>query len=75
MAHYTGLVMHIDNELDFSRRRELETSIERQEGVSSAQFNDHRPHLMLIDYDADLISSGQILNSINQNNLQAERIS
>ena len=64
-----------DNDLDFSRRRALESNIEQQPGVSSAQFNDHRPHLMVIDYDSDLVSSIEILSQIHRNDLHAERIS
>lgn len=75
MSHNTGLVMHIDNDLDLQRRRELENTIERQTGVSSAHFNERRPHLMVIDYDSDLVSSSEILHRINSNNLQAARIS
>lgn len=74
MACSTGLVMHIDNDLDVARRRELEDTIRLTQGVSSAQFNERRPHLMVVEYDPQLISYHQIMREVACRNLHAERV-
>ncbi len=74
MARSTGLVMHIANELDMASRRELEDTIRLNQGVSSAQFNDRRPHLMVVEYDPEQISYHQILHEVACRNLHAERV-
>ena len=74
MACSTGLVMHIANDLDLARRRELEKSIEHHPGVTSAYFNERRPHLMVVEYDPQLVSYYQIMREVGSRNLQAERV-
>jgi hypothetical protein len=74
MPHATGLVMHISDNLDSGHRRELENSIQLQSGVSSAMFNQDRPHLMVVNYDPFQISSGQILAKLSSNKVHASRI-
>ncbi len=75
MPHATGLVMHISDNLDSGHRRKLENSIQLQSGVSSALFNQDRPHLMVVNYDPNQISSRQILAELSSNRVHASRIS
>lgn len=72
--HVTDMVMHIDNTLAEGSRRNIERTLTRSRGVIHAHFNERRPHLMLVSYDTDRISSFDIMSEINSQDLQAERV-
>lgn len=74
MSQLTGLVMHVDNNLSYGTRRELENRVMHHDGVSSARFNEARPHLMVVEYDPQQINSFEIMHEVNRNALHAERI-
>lgn len=75
MSQTAGLVMHIHNELNPTSRRELEASIMGHQGVTSAHFNDRRPHFMVVEYDPQLINSFEIMHQVNGGYLHAARVS
>lgn len=72
--HVTDMVMHIDNTLGEGSRRNIERTLSGSRGVIQAQFNERRPHLMLVSYDTDRISSFDIMSEINSQDLHAERV-
>jgi hypothetical protein len=67
--------MHIPNRLNAISRRELAAMIMRQPGVTSAYFNDNRPHFMVIEYDPQQINSFEIMHEVNGGYLHAARVS
>jgi len=74
MSHLSGLVMHIDNQLDYIERREVEDEILHETGVASAHFNENRPHLMVVEYDPTEVNYVEIMNCVNGGSVHAERI-
>jgi len=72
--HTTDMVMHVDETLAAGNRRDLERTITAQRGVLHAHFNEQRPHLMLVSYDRERISSFDILATMSGQHLCAERI-
>ena len=75
MERKTGLVLHVAGALANGRRRDIETTIARQEGVFDAHFSADKSRLMLVDYDPARISSFDILARVNAQNVHAARIS
>ncbi len=75
MPQTAGLVMHIPNRLSDISRRELELMIMHRPGVTSAHFNDQRPHFMVIEYDPQQINSFEIMHEVNGGYLHAARVS
>ena len=75
MPQTAGLVMHIPNRLSAVSRRELEAMIMHRQGVTSAHFNDKRPHFMVIEYDPQQINSFEIMYEVNGGYLHAARVS
>jgi hypothetical protein len=65
MVHTAGLVMHIPNRLSPVSRRELVAMILHRQGVTSAQFKDRRPQVMVIEYDPQQINSFEIMHEVN----------
>lgn len=74
LSHRIGLVLHIDDNVGESRRTDIEQALESEHGVSSAHFTDHRPHLMVVEYDPDETSSTSILQNVNRQSVHAELI-
>jgi len=74
MANLSGLVMHVDNNLDYIERREIEDELLHESGVTAAHFNEHRPHLMVVEYDPSEVNYMQIMTRVNHSNIHAERI-
>ncbi len=72
--HVTDMVMHIDNTLGEGSRRNIERTLSGSRGVIQAHFNERRPHLMLVSYDTDRISSFDIMTEISNQDLHAERV-
>jgi hypothetical protein len=73
--HITDMVMHVDESLTDIGRRHVERILTGQRGVLHAQFNEQRPHLMLVAYDTDRVTSFEILANLMGHHLCAERIS
>ena len=71
--HVTDMVMHIDNKLGESSRRNIEKALTSARGVIRANFNERRPHLMLVSYDTDSTSSFEILAQVAGQKLGVER--
>lgn len=72
--HVTDMVMHIDNTLGVDSRRNIEQALTGSRGIIQAQFNERRPHLMLVSYDTDSTSSFEILAQVTSQQLCAERV-
>lgn len=72
--HISDMVMHVDEELGESTRRNVERAITAHKGVIHAHFNERRPHLMLVKYDPGRTSSFDILAKVTGQRLGAERI-
>lgn len=68
------LVVHIDESLDNTHIYDLERDLILRDGVLSACVSDSHRHLMVVDYDADTISSGEIIAFVRGSGVHAELI-
>ena len=68
------VTMHIDEYVTHDDRERLRDQILQLNGVMSADHHDERPHLMVIEYNPDITSSYQFLETAKQNGLHAELI-
>jgi hypothetical protein len=66
--------MHIGNSLGADSRRNIERALAGNRGIIHAHFNDKRPHLMLVSYDTDSISSFEVMAQVTRQQLCAERV-
>lgn len=73
-VHAVGLVVHIDDTLGEQRRQDIELAMRQERGVVEAHFAERRPHLMVVEYDPDEISSTDILRDIHRQSVHAELI-
>ena len=73
-ARNVEIIVHVDEMLGETKRAELVNALEGIEGISSAEFCPLRWHLMLINYDRELLNSQQVLTGVVANNVHAELI-
>ncbi len=67
MIHKTvDVLVHVDEALDPAGQALLDFRVRQLDGVSSVRVPPHKPHLMLVEYDPDRLSSQQILASVRQ---------
>ncbi|MCW8853478.1 MAG: ATP-binding protein [Gammaproteobacteria bacterium] len=70
----TDIMLHIDEDLDKDHRNQLETYMRGQEGIVSLGYHDKRPHLMMVGYNPECITSMDILTSVQTQGVHAELI-
>ena len=68
------VMLHIDPETDHEEREYLRNIILKQNGVDAAAYHDEKPHLMIIEYDPDEVSSQQLLKVVLSRGIHAELV-
>jgi len=70
----TDVTLHIDEELEKNDLDIVEHDLRDNEGVLSVHRESNRPHLMLVEYNPDRVTSRHILNTVTSQGLHAELI-
>jgi len=70
----SNVTIHIDENLDISAFHDVEHNIEALAGVNTVVGTDKHPHLMIVDYDYQEISSQHILGALVGQGYHAELI-
>ena len=73
-AHTVEIIVHVDETLDEPGRADLVNSLQDINGISSAEFCPLRYHLMLINYDKNMLNSQEVLTGVVAQNIHAELI-
>ena len=73
-ANNVEIIVHVDETLGESRRGDLVEALQGIEGVKSAEFCPLRYHLMLVNYDREIINSQDVLVGVVSQNIHAELI-
>ena len=68
------VTLHIDEEIDIAMRETLRENLLHLRGVMAADSHKARPHLMIIEYDPDVIEAIKFLDLVKQRGLHAELI-
>lgn len=68
------VMLHIDENITHDEREELRDRILAQNGVMAAAYHDEKPHLLVIEYDPDVVSSKAILETVEAGGVHAELI-
>ena len=70
----TDITLHINEPTSHDDREALRDSLLGLDGVMAAAYHDEKPHLMMIEYDPDVINSTQFLTSASDRGLHAQLI-
>ena len=68
------VTVHIDENLNDDQRGNLEESVRQQAGVIGVGYHENKPHLMVIEYNPDEVSSADLANLIKNQGVHAELI-
>ena len=68
------IIVHIDDELDETQRKELVETVMADDNVFSAEFCPLRYHLVMVRYDRHKTTSMDILKKVKQKNLCAQLV-
>ncbi len=70
----TDVTLHIDEALESRDLEIVEEDLRDNDGVLSVHREKNRPHLMLVEYNPDLVTARNILNTVTSQGLHAELI-
>jgi hypothetical protein len=70
----TDVTLHIDEETTHEDREKFRDYLLTLGGVMAAAYHDEKPHLMLIEYDSDKITSMKFVEAARKHGLRAELI-
>ena len=68
------IVVYISKDLGDKERRVVVSALEETDGIIGVEFSLMRHHLVLANYDRDVLSSQDVLKSFNSLNLNAKLV-
>lgn len=68
------IIIHIDENLDDEHRQRLVESLSKDKGITRAAINPEKNHLLVVDYQPDLINSQQVLQQVKAKGFEAELV-
>lgn len=68
------VTLHIDEKLSHGNLEDFRDILLHENGVYAASFHDEKPHLMIIVYDPDVITSKTFVDLAKDHNIHAELI-
>lgn len=68
------VTIHIDEAVDAEEREGIQDTLRGLDGVMAAASHDSTPHLVVVEYNPDLIDSHQILETVVDSGVNAELI-
>ena len=68
------VTLHIDEDTSHEERENFRDTLLAMDGVMAAAYHDEKPHLMLIEYDPDVINSIDFVNAAKKRGLHTELI-
>ena len=71
---FAEVTLHIDEGTSHEERENLRDTMLTMDGVMTAACHDEKPHLMLIEYNPDVINSIEFVNAAKKHGLHAELI-
>ena len=70
----SDILIHFNDSLDPQTKADLEHRVRNQAGVRNASVSRNANHLLLVDYDHEVIQSIDILQSVQKRGFQAQLI-
>jgi hypothetical protein len=70
----SDVVIHIDENLEATRRQEIEAMLRGIDGVVSVHNPDDRPHLTLVEYNPQRTDSQALLAAVTSAGVHAELV-
>jgi hypothetical protein len=68
------VTLHIDETIDHARRTKIADTVRARKGVTAVAYHDSKPHLMVVEYDPDAVTSRQLLQVVLDQGVHAELV-
>lgn len=68
------VTVHIDEAISHNELEALRDKVLQQKGVIAAAYHDEKPHLMMVEYDPDAVTSKNILKTVESAGVHAELV-
>jgi len=68
------VVLHLDEEISHDDREKFRDTLLKMNGVMAASSHDEKPHLIVIEYNPDILKSSEFVDAARANGLHAELI-
>jgi hypothetical protein len=68
------VTMHIDETVDHNRRVKIADTVRAHNGVMAVSHHDEKPHLIIVEYDPNAVTSKQLLQLVLDQGVHAELI-
>ena len=68
------VTLHIDEDTSHDEREKFRDVLLSMDGVMAAAYHDEKPHLIMIEYNPDLINSIEFVDAAKKQSLHAELI-
>lgn len=66
------VIIHLHEDTSHADREALRDQLLAHQGVMSADYHDNKPHLFLVVYDPDVVSSKDLLELASKRGLHAK---
>ena len=73
-TRHAEVTFHIDEETSHDERERFRDVLLAMDGVMAASYHDEKPHLMLIEYNPEVIKSIEFVDAAKKQGLHAELI-
>ncbi len=68
------VMLHIDENTTHDEREALRDRVLARDGVMAAAYHDNTPHLLVVEYDPDILNSQTILEAVERTGVHAELV-
>jgi len=68
------VTLHIDETIDHKRRAKIADTVRAHKGVTAVAYHDKKPHLMIVKYTPDTVTSRQLLQVVLDQGVHAELV-
>ena len=71
---HADVTIHVDEMLDANQLQDLEEQLRANFGVLEVRYQASRPHLLVADYDPEVLRAKDLLQIVEGSNLHGELI-
>ena len=68
------VILHVDEDSSHDDRESFRDKLMSINGVHSADFRDDKPHLVVVEYDPELVKPNAFLSAASENDGHAELV-
>jgi hypothetical protein len=68
------VILHLDENISYEEREKFRDNLLNLNGVMAAACHGERPHLVIIEYDPDIINSSEFVKTALDSGLHAELV-